>query len=151
MCAAQLAKQGLVGQTLAFINEIGKDAVEACFHGPVAEEVERPWILNLLFMPNEIGLRARHLFAQDEVLKCVQKSPAGDPELGIRAARFTPGPLLRNVLVDSGHSLDQVREYWGRGKGKGGKGKGSSPAGVKRGAERRPSAVAQEEGRERKK
>lgn len=154
LCAGQLAKQGLAGQTLALVNEVDRDAVESCFCGAPPDDVSRPWILNILFTPSLAGLSARALFSRPELLQCVQKGAAGAvgyPELGIRPARFAPGPLLRAVLNDNGHADEQLREWWGRGgKGKG-KGGPRPEGGKKRGAEQRASVVATADGRERKK
>lgn len=86
--AAQLAKQGLVGQTLAFINDSREKQLKCVFMA-APEEADRPWVINLLLTPSELRSCLRVLTFSNAC-----KSPVGYPELGVRAARCTPGPLL---------------------------------------------------------
>ena len=121
-----------------------RQAVEACFYKDPPTEADKAWILNVLFSCTSEGLALRSLFNRPEVQLLVAKNKTtGEfPPCGLRAARFMPGPVLRQVLSDVGHSEEQIKG-WFKGKGKG----TQSSASGKRPADRRGSTLARDDGR----
>ena len=141
---AQLENQGLTGEILSTLKMAPRQAVEACFYKDPPTEADKAWILNVLFSCTSEGLALRSLFNRPEVQLLVAKNKTtGEfPPCGLRAARFMPGPVLRQVLSDVGHSEEQIKG-WFKGKGKG----AQSSASGKRPADRRGSTLARDDGR----
>lgn len=142
----QFVTQGVGEDVQRALDLIPRSAIEAVFFGAAPFD-DKPWLFTLVFCPTKDGLAVCDLFCDPAVLQAVSKKGGVYPPLGLRPARFFPGPQLREVLTDSGHDEESIRQlYKGKGKGKA-SASVSGGAQNKRAAERRGSALAADDGR----